>query len=102
MQNLSKEEMEMMKPFFAELFLWYKQNTEGKTLDSECSRCSCRIYNDDLIFLSGSGRLFCKDCGLKYVISNLSDWHYYLGNIAAGIGFVPVSIQKKDLRYKRK
>ena len=102
MQKLSKEEMEMMKPFFAELFLWYKNNTAGKSLADECSRCSCRIYKDDLIFLSGSGRLFCKDCGLQYVISNLSDWHYYLGNIAEAVGFVPVPIQKKGLELKEK
>ncbi|MCL2651114.1 MAG: hypothetical protein FWD60_08855 [Candidatus Azobacteroides sp.] len=102
MQKLSKEEIEMMKPFFAELFMWYKNNTEGKSLANECSRCGCRINDDDLIFLSGSGRLFCKDCGLQYVISNLSDWHYYLGNIDAGIGYVPTSIQKKGLELQEK
>jgi len=102
MQKFSKEDMEMMKPFFAELFMWYKNNTEGKPLANECSRCGCRIYDDDLIFLSGSGRLFCKDCGLRYVISNLSDWHYYLGDIVAGIGFVPMSIQKKGLELQEK
>ena len=102
MQKLSKEEMEMMKPFFAELFMWYKNNTEGKSLSNECSRCDCHISDDNLIFLSGSGRLFCKDCALQYVISNLSDWHYYLGDIAVGIGFVPLSIQKKGLELQEK
>jgi len=102
MQKLSKEEMEMMKPFFSELFLWYKNNTEGKSLDTECSRRGCHIFNDDVIFLSGSGRLFCKDCGLVYVIGNPSDWYYYLENIAAAIGYVPTSIQRKGLELKEK
>jgi len=99
-KGLSKEEAELAKAFFADIFIHFHENAKTNT-STHCTQSDCELSNDEPVFVSGSGRVFCKDCALRYVISNLSDWHYYLGNIVSGIGPVPLSIQNKGLALQK-
>ncbi len=102
--GLSKEEIELVKPFFLDLFMYYHENARDDT-SSYCHRNDYHELEHEWlqpIFVTGSGRVLCKNCALIYIIDNLSDWRYYLGNIAPGIGPVPSEIQSQGLALQKK
>lgn len=101
-KGLSGLEVELVKPFFAELFSHYKQQADGKPGLTICTRCDGDLTPGEPVFLTGSGRCLCERCSLIYIIGNASDWHYYLGNIASLIGHVPSSLQKKGLALQER
>jgi hypothetical protein len=98
--GLSKKEVELTKPFFADLFVHFHENAKTNT-SLYCTRKDCSLSDNEPVFVTGSGRVLCKDCALQYIIGNLSDWRYYLGDIAAGIGYVPSSLQSKGLALQK-
>ena len=101
--GLSAEETELIKPFFLDLFEHFHEGAQTTTL-TECTRNDYHNLTDpdsQPVFVTGSGRVFCSYCALVYIIDNLSDWHYYLGDIASGIGYVPPSIQNKGLALQK-
>lgn len=92
-KGFSIEETPMIRRFYFELFIYFHHNGLGRNV-ANCSLNDHSLSASEPIFMTGSGKVFCQSCALDYVIGFGSNWHYYLGDISAGLGPVPDSIQK--------
>ncbi|MDL2235146.1 hypothetical protein LJC07_03190 [Christensenellaceae bacterium OttesenSCG-928-L17] len=92
LDGLTNEEAELAKPFFYSLFYFYHDNAVKNDQSVECHRNGCNLQEKGPVFLTAS-RVLCRNCALQYILGNIQNWHYYFGNLAAGIGAVPASLQ---------
>ena len=94
LNGLTKEEAELAKPFFTSLFFYFHENATKNSTLTRCDRNGCALNQSAPVFATASKALCC-DCALQYILGNLSNWHYYLGNLASGIGSVSANMQTK-------
>lgn len=93
-RGFSKEEMELVKPFFIELFNYFYEQAQDTSV-KYCSHKGHELTEDEIKFALTSGKIFCQEGALDYVFSLGSNWHYYLGNVEAAVGKVPDAIQQQ-------
>jgi len=101
LDSLSKEETELVKPFVISLFYYYHDNAVKNDHSSYCDRNGCDLRKNEPVFLTAS-KVLCKNCALQYILGNLHNWYYYLGNLSAAIGAVPSHYQIKGKALQKR